>query len=67
MRRKICGVCKKPVLPGQAYNGATKNHWDCDPARSPRAAMEDFGKALERTQQAMNGLAARLKKSRGKK
>lgn len=33
----------------------------------PRAAMEDFGKALERAQQAMNRLAALLRKSRRKK
>lgn len=54
----VCAHCGKPVLPGQAYNGATKNHWDCDPRTSTKAVIEQLDTAIEKA----HGALARLSK-----
>ncbi|MGE0333183.1 MAG: hypothetical protein AB7P37_21090 [Ramlibacter sp.] len=51
-----CNICKKPVQPGQAYNGATKNHWDCDPRRSIEEIKADMDRSLKKAREALNAL-----------
>lgn len=28
---RLCTVCDGPMLPGQAFNGLKRSHWDCSP------------------------------------
>lgn len=56
---ELCTKCGKPVLAGQAVNGATGNHWDCDPVMSPKDTAELFNelhRSLDRVQRGLKRL-----------
>lgn len=42
----ICTICQKPVEPGSAIYGYTRNHWDCERPRTAHAG--DTGMAMTR-------------------
>ena len=38
----LCSVCDQPMITGQAFNGLTKAHWTCDPAKPAQRSLGDI-------------------------
>lgn len=61
----VCTICGKPVLPGQAFHGITKNHYACEkPAGSKtlKEFVEDIDNAIAKCDEIMAGMKQRLEK-----
>lgn len=59
---EVCKKCGKPVLDGEAVNGLTRNHWDCDPRQTPAEISAEFVAAAKRVDAALDKVRAKLRK-----
>lgn len=72
---KVCEICHKPVVEGQARYGPTGNHYECEPHKSAmgestlarmRDVVEEMDTAIERTSRAIEKLGRPTWRGRGR-
>ncbi len=59
---EMCPKCRKPILPGEARNGLSGSHWDCDPHKSPRKIMAELDAAYDDIRRSAERLAGLYKR-----
>lgn len=56
--KEICGVCEKPILPGQAVHGVRRIHWAC---YKPTQEFPTVKEITDKMDTAMDNIRALLK------